>query len=269
MTKQKEAQKGHPETIEVTPGYMVRDLSSASGGVHYERKKSAPKTINRGNGSQQEIRTTKTVDHAEAVKAIDALVKHADYICRTICANTAFGWFVDDIGLRKLYAEFETLEAEAKKLNRAAAQVGCERRAHLSIVAAKLELSTPHAAREIARTIRNVLNDILIALRSGQVKKQTDDDGNVTVRDELHAPLLRARNLDKLAIGTPGNAVQFALERIPLAKKEILEQLRQEILPEIAGAAVNLGAIENAIAWFEEDTDTTAYSDPIAEALGY
>lgn len=265
--KRKQAEKKlGAGTIKVRPGYIVVDTSTATGGVHYQRKKSKPKSINRGKGVQQEIRTTKTVDHEEAVKAIDALVKRADYACRTLCANTAFGWFVDDIGLRKLYAQFDELRTEAEALNRAAAQVGSERRAHISVIAGKLELSSPHAAREIARTVREVLTGIFDALRAGQVKKKLGDDGKLLIRNELHAPLLRAKNLDKLAMGPAGDAIKFALDRIPAAKKEILELLRNGESPEDAGAAVDLTVIENAIIWFEENADDTAY-DAVEEAL--
>jgi hypothetical protein len=265
MSRKRKKAEEQLTDIKIRPGFIVRDCSTATGGVHYQRIKSEPKTINRGMGVRQEIRTTKTVDHAEAVKAIDALVKRADYACRTLCANTAFGWFADDIALRQLYKRFDELEAEAKVLNAAAAKVGSERQAHISIIAGKLELASPYTAREIARTVRNVLTDVFQALRTGQVKKKKKGK-KILVRDELHAPLLRAKNLDKLAMGPAGDAIKFALDRIPIAKKEILEQLRNGASPEDAGASVDLTVIENAIIWFEESLEESSY-DPIRAAL--
>jgi len=241
------------DRIKVRPGYLVIDTSTATGGVSYDRQYGEATKINNGQGLQATLQTVKTVDHVEAVAALDALKKKVDYACRRYCARTAFGWFADEISLRGLRKEIDELRAEAVTLNAAAAAVGSERRAHVGIVAGKLELASPDAAREIARTIREVLGGVLDALRSGHIKKVADSDGKVTQKDELHAPLLKCRNLDRLAVGLAGESVKLALARIPEAKKELLEAIKDGRDPEEVGAELDLGAIENAITWFEDD----------------
>jgi hypothetical protein len=256
--------------IKVRPGYLVVDTSTATGGVTYDREYGDEIKINNGQGVQAKLHTIKTVDHVEAVAALDALKKKVDYACRKHCARTAFGWFADEVSLRALRNEVAELQAEAVTLNTAAAAVGSQRRAHVGIVAGKLEVASAEAAREIARTIREVLSSVLGALRSGKVKKRTDKDGKVIDRDELHAPLLKCKNLDRLAVGLAGEAVKMALDRIPEAKKEVLEGLKRGEDPASIGAELDLGAIENAITWFEEDeigAGTGASSSPVDEAL--
>lgn len=256
--------------IKVRPGYLVVDTSTATGGVTYDREYGDQVKINNGQGIQAKLQTIKTVDHVEAVAALDALKKKVDYACRKHCARTAFGWFADEVSLRALRKEVEELQAEAVTLNAAAAAVGSERRAHVGVVAGKLEIASAEAAREIARTIREVLGGVLAALRAGLVKKRTDKDGKVIQKDELHAPLLKCKNLDRLAVGLAGEAVKMALDRIPEAKKEVLERLKKGDDPATIGAELDLGAIENAITWFEEDeigAGTGASSSPVDEAL--
>jgi hypothetical protein len=256
--------------IQVRPGYLVIDTSTATGGVTYDREyDDDPTKINNGQGIQVQLRTVKTVDHVEAVAALDALKKKVDYACRKYCARTAFGWFADEVSLRALRKEIDELRAEAVNLNAAAAAVGSERRARVGIVAGKLELASADAAREIAYTIRETLAGVLAALRAGKVKRRVKD-GEVVAKDELHAPLLKCKNLDRLAVGLAGEAVKMALDSIAPAKKELLDRMKQGEDPAAVGAELDLGAIENAITWFEEDeigAGTGATSNPVDEAL--
>lgn len=264
MTKSKR-KKAADRGFQVTPGWIVVNCSTAKGGIHYERTPLGEHKINAGKGLQSDHRTKKTVDHLEAVALVDAAVKRADYACKVHGANTALGWFVDDISLAALKADIALITAEATQANQVARAVGSKREAYINIVPLKLDLATESAAREIARTIREVLGGIITALRSGQVKKSKDGK----IEDKLHAPLLRCKNLDRLAVGLAGEAVKIALQRIPEAKKEITEAIKNGDDPATVGAGLDLEAIENAISWFAENAlgDGTNTSAAIDDAL--
>jgi hypothetical protein len=262
--------KSIKQRVKVRPGFIVVDTSTASGGVTYVREYDDPTPINNGQGLRTKLHTTKTVDNVDAVAALDALKKKADYACKKHCARTAFGWFADEVSLRALRREIAELRIEAQALNVAAAARGSERRVHIGIVAGELDVANVDTAREIARTIREVLVNVYNALRTGHVKKVVDKDGETVYKDELHAPLLKCKNLDRIAVGRAGDAVAIALERIPEAKKEVLERLKEGEEPAEIGADLDLGAIENAITWFEDDeigAGSGATSDPVSEAL--
>jgi hypothetical protein len=120
-------------------------------------------------------------------------------------------------------------------------------------------------AREVARTIRETLSDLLDALRSGQITG--NGSGN-----QLRGPLARVKGLDRLAVGIAGESVKAALLSIPTARDEIKAAIERGQSPESAGASAELGAIENAIAWFQEggisgDESSGAAGDPIGMAL--
>lgn len=263
-TGKTKSKKTLPNThIQLKAGYVIVDVSSATGGVTYERELVSERTINAGQGQETNLSTKKTVDNLEAVSALDALVKQADYILRKHCARTIFGYFADAQKLEVIKAEIAELQAKADAVNYAARKVGCARRAYIGIVPAKLDIATPETAREIARTVRTVLGEVLAALRSGQVRKKNN------TRDELHGPLLRCKNLDMLAVGPAREMIRVALDQIPEAKKEIVELLESGASPEVAGREVNLGAIDNAISWFDEETfgGSEIASDAVSRAL--
>lgn len=250
MSKRK-AKLRFGNAIKLTPGYLVADDSYASGGVTYERVYSREQAkINRGRGIERKHRTITRIDHLEAVQTIDALKKQVDYALVKHCVSMPFGWFTNKAGLKKLRIEIEQLRKQANKLNTVAEKVDCARRIRVGIIPALLDVSTEESATAIARTIRETLTAVRDALRSGMVKRPKDGDDSI--RDDLHAPLLRCRNLDRLAVGLAGEAVKNALERIPTAKKQILSALKEGASPAQAGEAADLGAIEVAITWFEE-----------------
>lgn len=256
----------------MAPGFIVVNCSTRQGGIHYERTPISEHKINAGMGLEAEHKTRKIIDHLDAVALVDALVKKADYACRANGTNTVLGWYYDEINLRKLRIAIAGLEEEAVQVNAVAAHAGSEARAYISVAALQVDAASKECAREIARTIRDVLGDVLAALRAGQVKRG-QAPGSV-LEDRLHAPLLRCRNLDRLAVGLAGESVKMALRCIPAAKKEILEQLKQGGDPTAIGAALNLAPIENALAWFEEDgftggeDDTSAAVDEALQAGG-
>mgnify|MGYP001573285335 FL=1 len=233
------------KTFEVRPGYVVVDTSTATGGITYVRRGIDKRAINHGAGIKTRHETVKEIDHVEAVAAVDAVVKAADYACRCLCTRTTFGYFVEATKLGELQEAFHGLRAEAERVNANAVRAGSQRRVHVGLVLARLEIGGD-AAIEIAHTIRSVLTEVHGALRRGAVKNAKG------LRNELHAPLLRCRNLERLTVGIAGEAVRLALRQIPVARGEILERLKAGDDAETAGAKADLGYIEAAVAWFEE-----------------
>lgn len=185
------------------PGWIVVDVSSATGGVSYDRTVVDEVAINNNDGVRVDTMTRKTVDHVGHVTAIDALVKKVDYVLRKHATRLGgaarVGWFVDDATLDLVRTEVAELRAEAERLNALGRQLGSERQATIDIVPLRLDLDREEAVREITRTIRDVLGAFNTALRAGDV-------------ESLHKLKLRAINLDKLAVGFQADAIRMALD---------------------------------------------------------
>lgn len=231
------------QKIQVRPGYVIQNTSVARGGVTYQRTRGSEERVGE-DGIRQWIETEKTVDHVEAVKRVEAVAKKADYICRSLCASTTFGWFAAPDALPDIKARFSMLRREADEVNEFARSVGSRRRAHVGYVLTSLDLSHEDAARECARTVRETLGEIRDALRAGAV---TGKD------NALRGPAARAKGLDRLTVGLASEAVKLALESIVPAAREVRDAIKGGESPESAGAQVELGAIETALAWFAEE----------------
>lgn len=225
------------EQIAIKPGWVIKDCACATGGVRYRRKYKRDETS--GERRTVDFETRKIIDHVIIVRDLDAIVKKVDYILRKHCARTNLGWFATDDGLVKVRAELTRVEAEARALNESAAIAGSLHRAYIGIAPLRVDVATPEAAREIARTVHDCLGDILVTLRKGEIGQ------------ELAGKLLRARNLDQLATGMQAEALRFALEQIAQARKDIRVALKKGTSAQDAGAAVNLEAVENAIMLFD------------------
>ena len=166
------------------------------------------------------------------------------------------GWFATEEVLPAVMAEFDTLRDEAAHVNARAQAEGSQRRAYVNAVPARVDTTTEECAREIARTVRGVLGAIQDALHAGDIAA-------------LHAPLIKAKNLDRLTIGLPGEAVRNALATIAPAKRALKARIAQGESPESAGRALDLGAFAVAISWFEEGAIAEGLTgeDPITAAL--
>ena len=238
MTKNQKSNSGHA-AIKIRPGWLIQNLSSATGGVRRERELLDEAAINRGKGRRTEYKTRTTVDNLELCAAIDGVKKKVDYTLRKHCVRALGGWVTDNTGLAAVREEVDAIREEAIKLNAKAQRAKCGHSAYINIVPAKLSVSTPEAVQEIARTIRTVLGDTRDALRKGEVK-------------ELHKLKIRALNLDKLATGFQSDAIRFALGRVPEATRELKDMLKDGLAPKKAGAKLDLEVIDAAIAHFEE-----------------
>jgi hypothetical protein len=209
--------------------------------VSYHRTRGIEEKIG-ADGIRQEIETEKTVDHVEAVRLISQVAKRADATLRKHCACTTFGYFATPEALPAIKAEFADLRNQADDANDFAASVGSARRVHVGYVLTMLDLSHEDAAREVSRTIRETLGEILAALRAGDVTGPA-----------LRTPAARARGLDRLAVGIVGETIRQAIESVGPAAKIIRDAVKAGESPESVGARVDLGAIETALAWVSDD----------------
>lgn len=236
--------------MRIRPGHVIVNASGAEGGVRHERK--VVRETSNGKGVATDTHTHKVVDHAGVVSSTDQLVKKVDYLCRKWCAWTRFGWYTDDIGLQRIESEIPRLEEEAAVLNDVAASVGSDRRVHVGIVATDISERNKRAAQEAARTIHEVLVAIRAALQSGRVKRVVDESGEIVLDDDLHAPALKAHNLDRLIAGTAGKTIVKALHSVPGIKKKILAAIRSGTTAAgaaaLAGTEADLTAIDEALA---------------------
>lgn len=247
------------ETVRIAPGYIVINVSKAAGGISYDRIVIDEEV--KGAATMTDYQTRKTIDHVELVKAIDHTVKNVDHELRILCVRTPFGHFASADKVAVIRAKVDKIAADVAELNAAADKVGSAHRGYVGIVTALLDVGNPDNLRECHRVIRETLTEIRTSLRAGDVRDVKDPaTGDILKRHQVRPILIRARNLEQMALGLHGNAIKAALERAKVAKAEILVKLDEvdgndqpTWTPETAGASVNLGEIDTAIAWFEDD----------------
>lgn len=238
------------KSYQVRPGYIVVDTSSCKGGVTYHRDRTEEREW-RENGVEREIHSTKQIDDKAVVKEGNQLVSAARYILRKHCAQTAVGWFCEDSALPALRTEVEEFEAAADAFNARARQTDSACRVTIGIVPIRLELDNHAAAEAIARTIRETLHQLKSVLRAGAL-------------DKLPPVLLRAKNLDQLAVGMQRDSIVFALDCVKAARKELREARKDGRDLEAAGRALDLAFVDAAIGVF---TDITAANPSPALSL--
>jgi hypothetical protein len=237
-------------TFRFRPGWIIRDRSNATGGVHYTRELIEEHT-SLDMRQVTDHKTRKTVDNVEIVHAMDSLVKRVDYVLRKHCTRTEIGCFADDVRLAKVRTEVDELKLEAVQLNKKAAKANSKRRVQIDVVPLKLDLAQPEAVKEIAATVRGVLTALRDALRCGDVAS-------------IHKLKIRAINLEQLAVGIQSDIIRFAVERALQAASEIKTAIRgagdksTRQAARLAGRDLDLDAIEAAIAHF---TSQDALSD--------
>lgn len=246
------------EVVRIAPGYIVINTSTSAGGVSYDRV--VIDEEEQGSSVVTEYQTRKTIDNVELVKAIEHTVKDVDHTLRILCARTPFGHFVPTDKLPAVQAKVAEITARVDGLNAAAEAAGSAHRGRVGIVTALLDVGNPDNLRECYRVICGTLREILAALRAGDVRDVKDEDGDITRRHQLRPILIRARNLEQMALGLHGSTIKSALERAKTAKTEILALLDETHedgspvwTPAQAGLKVKLNEIETAIAWFEEE----------------
>ena len=240
MTKK---EKDTPRKIDLKSGFILLDVSSATGGVTYQREVLDERRTPDGEGTIKTWKTQKIVDHDDLVRKVDACAKRADYILRKHCSRFGRFWFADETQKQLVMADMDELRNQARLANTEASIGGCARRCYVSIVPTEINLAHEDAAREVAHTIQTTLGDMLNVIKSGDIGRP------------FEAVMLRMRNLEKLAVGICAESIVFAREESKEAKKIIREKLKLGQTPESAARAVDTSMIEAAIDLFAPLTD--------------
>lgn len=249
--KKKNANPMHVAATEkIAPGYVIINVSTSSGGLRYLREYLGEERD--GERIETEYKTNKVIDNVAVVKEIDKAVKEADYILRKNCIRTAFGYFATDAKLGEVQARMGALKDQMEHLNRKARILGSAHHGRIGIIAARLDIANPDTMRECYRAIRETLESIYETLLKGDVRDIKGDDGDVAARGQLRPALLRARNLESMAIGLAGEAIKNAIQCAKESKVLIVEKIEAGATPEEAGRSVDLTPIETAITWFGE-----------------
>lgn len=234
--------------IDLQPGYIVVDCSTATGGVTYEQTRHTVEE--EGVGEVSRWTTRKTVDHKQVVADMDNLVKRGDWVLRKHCSRAGFGWFATADALAKVRHDMEELREAGDKLNRAAKKLGSARRVHISFVSAYIDVTNEQVAQEIYRTAADTLQAIHDALRAG------------LIGPELDKVMIRAKNMGNIAAGILQTALNDALSKIPEWRSEIRAAIKGKpsdedgngavkgIEPAKAGKKLNLEPLEAAIQLF-------------------
>lgn len=196
--------------IQLQPGWMLRDCSTAKGGIYYVRDLVEEQSTNKGNGLVTTHITHRTTDNVAHVTAVDAVVKKVDYVLRKYCVRTEIGWFADDAHLKMVLTEVEGLKAEAAALNAQAPLFKSERQAYISVVPLRIDYDHEAMVRETARTVREVLTEIRDALRHGDIAA-------------IHKLKIRSKGLHRLAVGIQSDVIRMALERLPVCSEALRE----------------------------------------------
>jgi hypothetical protein len=228
------------ETPQIAPGYVVINISGATGGVSYTREIVATRAKKAARATT--FMNVMRVDHAGYVEQINALVKKVDdTVLRSLCVKTSFGHFVSEGNIEALRREVADLRRKVEALNAAAAVAGSQHRGRIGVVAPRLDVDQPEVVTECSRTVIEVLSAVRDVLRLGDVDDVVEG-GIVVRRNQLKPLLLRAKNIETIAIGPAGAALAAALDRVRAA--------RGEIRAGAPAATVSLTAIDRAITWF-------------------
>lgn len=224
--------------IDLKSGFIMLDVSSASGGVTYQREVLDERRTANGEGTEKTWKTIKIVDHDDLVRKVDACAKRADYILRKHCSRFGRFWFADEAQKALVMADLVELRNQAVLANTEARIGGCARRCYVSIVPTEINLAHEDAAREVAHTIQTTLGDMLDVLKAGDIGRP------------FEKVMLRMKNLEKLAVGICAESIVFARDEAKDAKKIIREKLKMGQSPESAAKAADVGMIQAAIDMF-------------------
>lgn len=241
MSNKSEARKWAEKVegrLELKPGYIVVDCSTATGGVSYQQTRHTVEE--EGVGEVSRWTTRKTVDHKQIVADMDNLVKRGDWVLRKHCSRTGFGWFATAESLAKVRNDMDALHEAGEKLNRDARKLGSARRVHVSFVSAYIDVTNEQVAQEIYRTAAETLQAIYDCLRGG------------LIGPELDKTMIRAKNMGNIAAGILQTALNDALGKIPEWRAEIRAAIKGDnaIEPAKAGKKLNLDSLDAAIQLF-------------------
>lgn len=213
---------------------------SATGGVSYARTDAHEHRV--GEGLEAEFTTQKRVDHVGLVNLSRSIINRAYHVMDKLAVSTPIGYFADPSGERKITEALAPIVSAAEEFNEMARSVGSGRRVHIAIYPVRIREDDETAARRIATSVREKLEDLQAALAQGD-------------REAFERAWDKARNLDRLATGIQADSIRLALEAAKEQKGVLLESLRAGDGREIAASKLDLSALDAAISLFQEAVD--------------
>lgn len=225
------------------PGYILALEIRRSGGITYDREQLREEQ--EGERLESEFKTSKRVDNVGIVRRAAKLCGSAYYAVARTCAATPLGYFADATMLAKLEAELVPIREEAAQLNDDARTAGSGVRVTIGVYPLELALDNEAAARRIAEIVAERLAAVRDALRAADPEAVT-------------STLRPCRNLERLATGIHADAVRLALEQAAELRAQIGKATKEGYSPEEIAEALDTGALDNAIALFDQPAEELA-----------
>jgi hypothetical protein len=228
-------------TIQLRPGFVLRDLSSAKGGITYHREHGHETPINAGEGYRQEINSVKKVDHEAIVKEGQALANQSRGVIRRYATDTEAGWYVSRADMVHVREQMDDLQPLADAFNAKARAAYSDCRVRVGCIAFPLEIDNYAAAKEIARTVREVCEDLIQVLKAADFKNMTSVFG-------------RCRHLEQLGTGMQRDSIVFAIDEAKAARKALKKAKRDGEDSKEVAMKLDLEMLESCVGMFSEMT---------------
>lgn len=223
--------------ITFSTGYLILTEFSATGGVKYSRE---GQRIRKGSeGSVTELTVRQIADNRDLLRESKSLINAAAYVVDQFCAKTPLGYFTDDTGLLRIKQDLIDLQEGASKFNEIAGRIGSERRVWIEAYPVAYRLDDPAVGARMAVLIRERLEDLSAALLAGD-------------KAAFLAAMDAARNLDKLVQDPHRLKLVEAVNWAKLRRQELGRLLREGLSPKDAAKVLDVSAIVEAAALFEE-----------------
>lgn len=192
---------------------LVVDEFQCSGGVTYHRDYDAVEKV--GPGERQRYAGECSVDHKALVTEGAAIKDAARYVLRAHATKSIIGWVATGNAIKVIDVKLDELREKAADFNERSARAGCARRVYIEWAVLPFEINNASVARQLARTVRTVCQDLIDTIRAGDV-------------DGLDKVFLRTKNLGELS---PSffleDAITYAVECAKRARTALKKAARE------------------------------------------
>lgn len=231
-------------------GYFLVPEFSATGGVKYKTLDTQEERD--GETLKAEWSTRKEVDHVGLLTLSRKIINSAYNTAERWATNTPIGYFCDAANYPKLEEEFAQLRTEAESFNRLAQSLGSARRVRISLYPIRIQEDDESAAKRLAETVRERMQDLFDALRAGD-------------SSAYGAAMKKAKNLHKLARGIQADSILLGMEAARAARKQLGEGVSAGREAAAVGAELDLNAIDSAICLFTDAVNEGLFEVPEGE----
>jgi len=236
---------------------LLINLSRVRGGKTTQRTRlSEGETGPNAEGYFKEAKIKVTVENVEERATAEKLVAQGAHCLRRASVATILGQLAPTERLPEIESDLALVRERAEKFNRSADT--CQ----VTIGYMPIEISValgPEAARALADHVRDELTTLRDQLRSG----------NLT---GARATLIRAKNLDTLAVGIQADAIRFAIEEGNSRLADLREKTRGSDgvseAPESAGRSLDLSMLEAGIGMVTYEGQQATKSNPVLALAG-